>query len=127
MADNILFQYSIWHFIEAPRGIVGGWKNFLLFNLNYFSIGLLLKTFFSPWRRYVWEYPRGFSFGKYAEVFLSNLVSRVIGAILRIFLIFAGIFIEIFIVIAGAIVFLGWLALPLLLTIGFLSGLTLFF
>ena len=127
MAGNILFQYFIWHFIEAPRGIVRGWKNFLLFNLNYFSVGLLLKTFFSPWRRYIWEYPRGFSFGKYAEVFLSNLVSRVIGAILRIFLIFAGILIEIFIVIAGAIIFLVWLALPLLLTIGFLLGLTLFF
>jgi len=83
----ILIQYLSWHFFDVPKDILRGWKNFLKFGLNYFSISLLFKTLFSHWRKYRWFYPKGFDIGKYIEVFFSNLISRILGAILRIFLI----------------------------------------
>ena len=125
--QNIVLQYLSWHFLEASRNILRVWKNFLKFGLNYFSITLLLKSLFSPWHKYSWAYPRGFYIGKYLEVFISNLISRILGAVLRIFLIVFGILTEIFIVFAGIIIFLGWLILPVLLIFGLVLGIKIIF
>jgi len=118
----ILIQYLSWHFFDVPKDILRGWKNFLKFGLNYFSISLLFKTLFSHWRKYRWFYPKGFDIGKYIEVFFSNLISRILGAILRIFLIITGVLAEIFIIFAGIVIFLGWLILPALLIAGLIFG-----
>ncbi len=123
----MILKYFKWHYIDGTRGIFRAWKNFLRFNLDYFSIPLLFKTLFSPWRRYQWSYGRGFDFGRYFQAFLSNLISRIIGAIIRTFLILIGIMVEIFILLAGIIVLLGWLALPLLLIRGLWFGFKLLF
>ena len=127
MGQNILFQYLTWHYVDQVRAISRAWKNFLRFNLNYFSISLLFKTLFSHWRKYQWSYGRGFDIKRYAEVFFSNLISRVIGATIRFFLILIGVAAEIFIVLAGIIVFLGWLLLPVLLLAGLWFGFKLLF
>jgi len=125
--QNIFFQWLFWQFFEVPKKILQVWKNYLLFNLNYFSVPLLFKTFFSYWRRYRWYYPRGFDLAKYLEVFVSNLISRILGAIMRIFLIAIGIFSEIFIFLCGLIIFFTWLLLPLILVGSFFWSLTLLF
>jgi len=119
---NIFFQWLFWQFFGMPGNILRAWRNFLLFNLNYFSIPLLLKTFFSPWRKYRWSYGKGFDVKRYLEAFFSNLISRILGAILRSFLIFIGLLAEIFIIFAGAIIFLSWLVLPALLIFGIYHG-----
>ena len=124
---NIFFQWLSWQFFEMPQNVLRTWRNFLLFNLNYFSIPLLLRTFFSPWRRYKWSYGKGFDFAKYVEVFFSNFISRVIGAILRTFLIMSGLIIEIFIIFIGAFILLAWLILPMLLIFGIYYGCKIFF
>ncbi|MDI6603177.1 MAG: hypothetical protein QME57_03635 [Patescibacteria group bacterium] len=120
--QNIIIQYLFWQFLEVPKSILMGWRNFLKFGLNYFSIPLLLKTLFSPWHRYTWTYPRGFDIGKYFEVFISNLISRIFGAVLRVLLIIIGILAEIFIIFAGALIFIGWLIGPALLIAGLIFG-----
>ena len=104
------------------RELIKAWKNFLLFNLNYFSTLSLFKTLFSPWRKYKWSYGKGFDIKRYFEVLFSNLISRVLGAITRSFLIFIGLAVEIFIVFAGLIVFVGWLIMPTLLVAGLIFG-----
>ena len=123
MEEPLFFQRIYWQFWEMPKNILRAWKNFLLFNLEYFSIPLLLKTFFSPWHRYKWSYPRGLDIGKYLEIFISNLITRALGVVLRSFLIFFAILTEIFIFLLGLIIFLGWLILPVLLILGFVFGL----
>ena len=120
--QNMVTQYLIWQFFDVPRELIKAWKNFLLFNSNYFSIPLLIKTFFSYWRRYKWSYGRGFDIGRYLEVSFSNLISRVLGAVVRSFLIFFGSIVEIFIVFVGFIVFIGWLINPVILIAGLIFG-----
>lgn len=127
LKQNILFQWLSWHFFEASRGILKAWRNFLKFNLNYFSIPLLLKTLFSPWRRYRISYGKGFDIGRYFEAFFSNLIFRILGAIMRIFLIIIGLILEIFIILAGATVFIGWIVLPCLLILGLIFGFKIIF
>lgn len=122
MMNNILVLWLTWHFFEAPREILKALKNFLLFNLNYFSTSLLLKTLFSPWRKYEWSFGRGFDPARYFEVVLSNLFSRFIGTIVRSVLIIIGLVFEIFMILAALIIFLGWLFLPLFLILGIYYG-----
>jgi len=118
LTQNILIQYLIWYFFDVPREILSGWKNFLTFNLNYFSIPLLFKTFFAHWRQYKWSYGRGFDISKYLEAFFSNMISRILGAAMRAILIFIGILSEILIIIFGLILFFGWVFLPAFMIYG---------
>jgi len=124
---NILILWLQWHFFDTLKEILKAWKNFLLFNLNYFSIPILLRTLFSPWRRYVWSYGRGFDIKRYLETAISNLISRGIGFIIRVFLILIGLIVEIFIFLGGAVVFVVWLFFPLLLIFGLIFGIKIIF
>jgi len=114
MENNVAISYLSWHFYEAPKFLVKVWKNYINFSLNYFSTSLLLKTLFSPWRRYAWGYPKGFDVKVILENFVSNIISRVLGAIVRLFLIIAGAFVQVGIFLGGAILIAIWILLPLI-------------
>lgn len=122
---NIFLQALVWQYSDVPKAILNGWRNFLVFNLNYFSLPILLKTFFSHWRRYRYSYRKTFEIWENIEVFVFNMMSRIIGAILRTFLIILGLIIEVLIVFIGFIVFFIWLILPVLLLAGLIFGLKL--
>jgi len=113
----IFFDFISWYYITIPKKIFRAWANFLRFNLEYFSVFLLLKTFFSHWRQYKWNYPRGFYAAKYLEVFFSNFISRILGATMRLILIIIAILVEIIIFIIGGLILIIWLTLPVLLII----------
>lgn len=119
---NIFSQWFSWYFFEASTGILRAWKNLILFNLNYFSIPLLLKTLFSPWRGYSYSYGRGFDFNRYIEAFFSNLIFKILGAVIRSALIFIGLLTQVFIFFAGVIILIGWLLLPVFLIAGLIFG-----
>lgn len=127
MQSLLLLSYLKWHYLQAPRVILGGWGNVLWFNFNYFSVLLLLKTFFSPWRRITWDYGRGFDLGRYLFTFGSNLVSRILGAVMRSFLIVAGIGVEFVLLFCGGFLVLFWLTLPAIIGIAFFYGIFLLF
>jgi hypothetical protein len=127
MAQPLVIQYLVWHFFDVPKEIAKIWKNYLCFGFNLFSIGALLKTLFAPWHQYQWSYGRGFSFSRYAEVFISNAFSRFIGAFIRTILIIIGIAFEIIIFFLGGILFLSWLFLPAFLAGAFIFSIKLLF
>lgn len=122
ITQNIISLWISWYFFEMPQNILKAWKNFLLFNLNYFSVPLLLRTLFSHWKRYSWKRGRGFNIGEYFSVLFSNLMSRFMGAIVRSVLILIGLIFEAFIIFFGIVIFLGWFILPILLISGALIG-----
>jgi len=124
---NIILKWLVWHFFEVPKKILQGFWNFLVFNFNYFSISLLLKTLFSHWRRYRDFHGRGFDLKQYAQVFISNAISRVLGFIIRIITIFIGLIAEFFIFLGGIFIFVVWLFLPFIIIFLFFSGLGLLF
>jgi len=120
--SNIISQFIEWYLIDQPKAIFIGWKNLLLFNLNYFSIPLLLKTLFSPWRRYAVSYGRGVDFKRYIEAFSSNAISRGIGAFIRSFLIILGAITEIILFLLGIVVLILWFLFPLIIFFIFALG-----
>lgn len=122
---NIIISWIEWHFIDAPIFLLGAWRNILLFNLHFFSISFLLKTIFSYWHKYSWRYRRGFTILEYIEVFFSNIISRVLGALARIFLIIIATFSQMVIFIIGVMLIISWVFLPLITIILFFISLIL--
>lgn len=116
---SILWRLLLWHFISGPKLILLAWRNFLLFNFKYFSIKQLLKTFLSPYRRYKDSYGRGFDASRYLQTFIGNLMSRILGAVVRLLTIIVGLVIEVFIFIGGLVMLIVWLLLPVILFLAF--------
>ena len=111
--QNIIIAWLAWHFFQMPQFLFAVWGNYLAFILDYFSIPTLLLTLLAPWRNYRWKYPRGFAVGELLTVFISNIFSRVVGFICRLVLIATGIVTLAVVLIAGLVVIVIWIALPL--------------
>ena len=123
----IVKEFVEWYFKEMPWEILRIWKGYLKFFLNYFSLPLLIKTFFAPWKNYRWDYGRGFELKRYLWVFTSNMISSVLGMIMRSIVIGLGLLIEIGVFLGGLLGLLFWFLLPLISVFLLISGLKYFF
>lgn len=90
--------------------------------MDYFSFDLLLRTFFSPFRQISAGRVRG-PLGVQLRAWLDRLVSRVIGAMVRSFVLLAGVVALVVYVVVGLLIVLLWAVVPLLPLVGL--GLTL--
>ena len=125
--NNIIIQYLVWRFFDVPRNIIQGWKNYLAFNLKYFSIPLLFKTMFAYWHKYSMSYGKGFDFQRIFEAITLNIMSRILGAIVRLFLIAIGLVFELLIFLVGLAVLLLWLFLPVIMVGGVIFAINFLF
>jgi len=80
--------------------------------LDFFSIELLFKTLFTPFRQISAEAANG-SLEAKLRAFADKMISRAIGAVVRIVIILAGMIAIVFQVIFGVIIMVGWAVLPL--------------
>lgn len=95
----------------------------LLVSYDFFSIGLLVRTLFAPFRQ--------ISAGKVAgpldvkvRAFFDRLISRVIGAFVRVVLIITGSIWLGLQVVFGGLVLIGWAFMPIVPLIGFIAMLS---
>jgi hypothetical protein len=79
---------------------------------DMFSIGILVHTLFSPWRRII-TYP-GAGLDARLRAFGDNLVSRAVGFTVRFFVLLAAALAFVFVAIMGVLEVLIWPLLPLL-------------
>jgi hypothetical protein len=126
MASHRL-KYLSWHCLKKPKQILMVIKNFLAFGAYFFSAKELLFSLFAPWKRQIEDYGKGFDFEVYFRVFSGNLISRVIGCIVRIIFLIAFLIFEIIVFILGIISLIIWFFLPLILIAGFAYGIKLIF
>lgn len=108
----IAIVFLRWYYGEAVKDVLTGWRNYIIFSLHYFSIPLLLKTLFTPWKRDITRKPRGLDLKKLFEYIAFNLISRGIGFIVRFLTIVVGILFFFIVIIAGIVFFVIWLLLP---------------
>lgn len=112
MYNSIFLSFFHWFFAVAPADILRLARNFLQWNWHFFSIGYFVPRLFAPWHRDLTPYGRGFDLKRFLHIFGWNLISRVIGAVLRIAIMIFGLATELLLVIVIVIVFLVWFFLP---------------
>lgn len=111
---GVIVIFWRWYYKEAVKDVLKGWRNFIIFSLEYFSIPLLLKTLLAPWKRDITRRPRGLDFKKLFEYITFNTISRGLGFIVRFLTICVGILFFFLVVILGAVFLVLWLFLPLI-------------
>ena len=121
----IILQFLGWYYSGAIKGLITIWKNFIIFVREYYSIPLLLRTLFHPWRRDITKYGRGFSFKNFFETLIFNLISRGLGFIIRLFTVIIGVICLIGVIILGILALVIWLILPVILLFFVIIGLRL--
>jgi len=124
---SLLKSYIGWHYSLALAAWWRIYTNCLWFLFNFFSVSILIRTLFSPWRRLTESYPTSFAPGAAAEILIINLLMRAVGLVIRtVFILFAGLTLTI-------AFFLGWLALvfwlvaPVVILGSFFTGFYLIF
>lgn len=119
MQSSIISSFLNWFFAKAPMQILELGKNFLRWGWQFFSIGYFIPRLFSPWHRDITFYGRGFDLKRWLHVAGWNLISRIIGAVLRLSVLLAGLIIEALLIASTVLVLVGWFLLPIIIP-GFL-------
>lgn len=104
-----------WFFVRQPGNIIRIGKNFLDWGWQFFSIGYFLPRLLAPWHRDISGYGRGFDLERWIKTFSWNLISRVIGAVMRVFVLLVGILVEVFLFFAFIAIFICWFLIPFLI------------
>lgn len=119
----IIFPYYLaWHYGRGLIHFLIFIKNLIVFIPQYFSIGELFKTLFSPIFRLRENYEKEFSLSILMEVFIFNLIMRTVGFICRIFVIIIGLILTMFTIVLCCSFFILWLILPFLILFIFISS-----
>ena len=91
--------------------------------IDYFSIDLLAKTLFSPFRQISAGKIDG-PLGVQLRAFADKLISRVIGALIRTVLLIAGMITIALTALFGVVILVAWAIVPVLPIIGIIAALT---
>lgn len=82
-------DFLLWHYTKGFDVYLRKWLRQMRLVNHYYSPLLLLKTLFDPWKRLIEIDKRGgFDFQRFFEGLMFNLISRIMGALARIALLF---------------------------------------
>ena len=113
----VLPAYLTWHYSQSLADYLRLWARSAWFVTHVFSMPLLLATLFSPWRRLSEHYPRRLDLAEWGEALIVNLLMRLVGFVVRVFVLVFGVLTLVFVLMVGAIGFLVWLTAPALVPI----------
>ena len=114
MTRSFPLVFLEWFGIHFPNQILENGQLLAVWCWRYFSIGFFLPRIFSPWHKDLTSYGRGFDYKAWIHALGWNLISRVLGAVLRSLFILTGLCLEVLIMILTLAAFLIWYLLPVL-------------
>lgn len=117
-------SYLIWHYTKAFRDLIIVWGNITWAVTNFFSIPLLLRTFFAPWKRMEDEPEEGNTEDFFATA-LVNFLSRIVGAFVRFWIVLIGLFALVGMLAGLLVVLVVWLLAPFIALALIVFGFTL--
>lgn len=111
---SLTVHYLYWHYTRGVRDLINIVRNFIWFFWEFFSIRLLLQTFFVPFNRLEERAPSGLHLDAMAQAMLINLLMRFVGMFVRLFVMTIGIVFLAATLAAGVVFLAVWLASPLM-------------
>lgn len=115
-----LLAYAQWHYTDALLLYIRILKNFWWFVVAYFSMPLLFKTLFVPYKRMIEE--RDGTMSSWLEASVINTLSRLVGFLIRLSLLIIGFLTLVFLTIGGITGYAVWLILPIIPSVLLLVG-----
>ncbi len=109
-----MFSYLDWHYFVIWTRLLIIWRNLTLFPFYYFSIPLHLRTLFAPWKRQLVFKKPGFHPEDIFYVVTFNMLSRILGAIVRAVTILCGLLLMLCFFLFFALPPLVWPVIPFL-------------
>ncbi len=123
--QNLIIDWIYWHFFGATKNLLRIWGNFLKFSLNFFSVSLLIKTAFQPWKRISQSYMGLADFFENFQIFVLNSFSRLFGFLMRLIFLMVGLSVTFLIFILGFLLILIWILLPAIIFFGLILSIML--
>jgi len=77
------------------------------------SVGILLRTFFAPWK----QIQSATTLQNFIQSTVDNIVSRVVGMVIRIFMLFTALILYLLLTVFIVVSFVSWPIIPLLVII----------
>lgn len=109
---QLSLAYFWWHYTAAWADLWRLFTNLSWFLFHFFSIEILCGTLFAPWKR-LHESGRGRGSGGVAGRLIINLMTRLVGFLMRTGTIVLGLFSLLLFTVVSALFFVAWLFLPL--------------
>jgi hypothetical protein len=110
-----------WWYSKGIRDFFIYLKAIFLKITDIFSVKLLLRTFFSPWKRDITSM-EGLPLNQMIQVIVFNLISRIIGALIKTIILFIYLIaLSVFFAVSISLVLI-WLFLPLISILGLIMG-----
>lgn len=113
----IILGYLKWHYGKAIRSLTNIWSNLFTFIFNFFSLNLLFRNFFDPWKRMTDDYPIHFSLKNFFFTLITNIITRLVGIILRFILIIIGLTVCVLFILSYPLALLIWILSPAIILI----------
>jgi hypothetical protein len=107
----VAISYFAWHYSKGLRDLFVAWGNITWATINFFSVPLLLGTFFAPWKRMEDTAPEGDIEG-FFETVVVNTLSRIVGMFIRFWLIVLGVLSGLLSLVMLAFLVVIWLVSP---------------
>ena len=113
-----LWEYLTWHYSKALLEIFELFKTYLKFGYHFFSMSLMLRTWISPLFRRREEMPVNVAnIDALVMAVFGNLVLRIVGFVLRTFVLAMGIIFELCVTVFFILLFVAWILLPLIIAL----------
>ncbi|PIR69553.1 MAG: hypothetical protein COU47_02250 [Candidatus Niyogibacteria bacterium CG10_big_fil_rev_8_21_14_0_10_46_36] len=116
------FSYVYWLYREGVGAFFRAWMNYHWFVYHFFSVPVLARTMFAPWRRMQEAGARGFDPEKIAERIIINSVLRITGFVIRFVFLLTAIASECALFVVGCILFLYFITSPVSVPATFITG-----
>lgn len=117
----VVFEMFRWWYSDGYRDLLIRIKDRIVRVWHYFSVALLVKTLFAPWKRII-TYP-GKSIQERLRAVIDNLVSRLVGFFVRVLVIFVAVIVVIIATLLGGLMVIAWPFAPISVVVLFVMGL----
>jgi len=110
--SNLFLLFFLWWYGYLPRRLFSATQALAIILADLFSVRQIFPTLFAPWKRDVQSY-EGLTLQQRFQVLMLNLASRLIGFLIKIFVLLTFIVIFTASMLLFLVLFLLWLAFPL--------------
>jgi hypothetical protein len=110
----IVAAYFYWYYFEKTKDVINIIWGYIRYWVFFFSVKQILNSLFSPWK--MMDLPqKGNMIEEIFQTAFNNLISRVLGLLIRLVLLCVFMIMEVITIVIGVSIFILWIFMPIAL------------